>query len=85
MAERIKALLEHLCVNEKAFALLMNAMPATVRLWTMGAGVSLRSYSVPYAAVHSVRAAEINAEGTEAYYAPTEKVLQIERQLKNGS
>lgn len=35
--ERIKALLEHLCVNEKAFALLMNITPATVRLWTTGA------------------------------------------------
>ncbi len=35
--ERIKALLEHLCMNEKAFALLMNVTPATVRLWTTGA------------------------------------------------
>ncbi len=35
--EQIKALLEHLCMNEKAFALLMNVTPTTVRLWTTGA------------------------------------------------
>lgn len=35
--ERIKALLEHLRMNEKAFALLMNVTPTTVRLWTTGA------------------------------------------------
>ena len=33
----VKALMKKLETNEKAFALLMNVTPSTVRLWTTGA------------------------------------------------
>lgn len=33
----VKALMKRLDMNEKAFALLMNVSPQTVRLWTTGA------------------------------------------------
>jgi putative transcriptional regulator len=33
----IKALMKRLDVNEKAFALLLNVTPMTIRLWTSGA------------------------------------------------
>ena len=33
----VKALMKKLETNEKAFALLMNVTPSTVRLWTSGA------------------------------------------------
>ena len=33
----VNALMERLDMNEKAFALLMNVTPTTVRLWTSGA------------------------------------------------
>mgnify|MGYP000563767004 CR=1 FL=1 len=33
----VKALMKRLEINEKAFALLMNVTPATVRLWVTGA------------------------------------------------
>lgn len=35
----VKALMKKLETNEKAFALLMNVTPATVRLWVTGAAV----------------------------------------------
>lgn len=36
-AEQITGLIDRLSINEKAFALIMNVTPATVRLWTSGA------------------------------------------------
>lgn len=35
--EEIKALMERLSMNERAFALVMNVSPVTVRLWLCGA------------------------------------------------
>lgn len=35
--EQVRALMDKLDLNEKAFALLMNVSPLTVRLWTSGA------------------------------------------------
>ncbi len=35
----VKALMKKLDMNEKAFALLMNVSPSTVRLWTTGAAL----------------------------------------------
>lgn len=35
--DMVKALMEKLDMNEKGFALLMNVIPSTVRLWTSGA------------------------------------------------
>ena len=35
--EMVKALMERLDMNERAFALLMNVAPSTIRLWTSGA------------------------------------------------
>lgn len=35
--EEIKALMERLGMNERAFALVMNVSPVTVRLWLCGA------------------------------------------------
>lgn len=35
--DMVKALMEKLDMNERAFALLMNVAPSTIRLWTSGA------------------------------------------------
>ncbi len=35
--EMVKDLMEKLDMNERAFALLMNVAPSTIRLWTSGA------------------------------------------------
>ena len=37
----VKALMKKLETNDKAFALLMNVTPSTVRLWVTGAGPPL--------------------------------------------
>lgn len=34
--DMVKALMEKLDMNERAFALLMNVAPSTIRLWTSG-------------------------------------------------
>ncbi|MDL2324523.1 XRE family transcriptional regulator [Ruminococcaceae bacterium OttesenSCG-928-A16] len=43
--EQIKALMEKLGMNERAFALVMNVSPVTVRMWLCGAAVPCNASS----------------------------------------
>jgi putative transcriptional regulator len=65
----IKVLMKRLDVNEKAFALLLNVTPMTIRLWTSGAvkpcGTSRRLmqiYEICPEAVSSIAGATVNGK-----------------------
>ena len=64
--DMVKALMEKLDMNERAFALLMNVAPSTIRLWTSGAARRLMQIYEAGPEIVGKIAGEPSAEGRDS-------------------